>query len=154
MPGIEVRVVTLENEMREVRAILGRMEPLLVRLDERTANLATKAELAEVRADLKAELAEVRSDLKAELAQVRSDVKAELAEVRSDVKAELAEVRADLKAELGEVRSDILVELAGKATKGTVWTVGLTLAGVIVAAMAAGAVYMPYVAALLRRAGP
>ena len=110
MPGIEVRVVTLENEMREVRAILGRMEPLLVRLDERTANLATKAELAEV--------------------------------------------RADLKAELGEVRSDILVELAGKATKGTVWTVGLTLAGVIVAAMAAGAVYMPYVAALLRRAGP
>ena len=45
-------------------------------------------------------------------------------------------------------------ELATKATKGTVWAMGFTVAALFVAALAAGAVYMPYVATLLRRAAP
>ncbi len=85
-PGMEARVAALEAGMKDVRVVLARMEPLLIRIDERTNHLATKA------------------------------------------------------------------ELATKATKATVWAMGFTVAGLFVAALAAGAVYMPYLATLLRRA--
>ena len=54
---------------------------------------------------------------------------------------------------MANVRSDVMVALATKSTRGTVWGMGFTVAGLFVAAMAAGAVFMPYLATLLRRAG-
>ena len=57
------------------------------------------------------------------------------------------------KAELVGTESRLMSELAGKATKGTIWSVGSTLAGLVVAAMAAGAIFIPYVASLLRQTG-
>ena len=53
------------------------------------------------------------------------------------------------KEDVANVRTD----LATKATRGTVWGMGFTVAGLFVAALAAGAIYMPYLATLLRRAG-
>ncbi|WP_299437009.1 hypothetical protein [uncultured Rhodospira sp.] len=47
MSDLTRRVETLENDMREVKGILARMEPMLIRMDERMNHLATKAELAE-----------------------------------------------------------------------------------------------------------
>ena len=79
-----------------------------------------------------------------------------------DVKAVLGDIRLVLtrldertthlatKEDVANVRTD----LASKATRGTVWTMGFTVAALFVAALAAGAVYMPYLATLLRRAGP
>lgn len=95
---MEARVTSLETSMLDVKATLGRLEPLIIRIDERMNHVATKAEL-------------------------------------------------------GGVRSDVLLQLASKATRSTVWAMGLSVAGLVIAALAAGAVYMPYLATLLRRAG-
>ncbi len=60
-----------------------------------TGGVATKADLAEVKAELKADIAEVRT----ELTEVKAELKADIAEVKADtalVRTELAEVKANL----------------------------------------------------------
>ena len=46
-PRMEARVARLEDDMREVKAVLTRIEPLIIRIDATMPHLATKAELAE-----------------------------------------------------------------------------------------------------------
>jgi hypothetical protein len=43
---MEARVARLEEDMREVKAILAQMLPMIVRIDATIPHLATKAELA------------------------------------------------------------------------------------------------------------
>ena len=85
-----------------------RIDKLMDTLVEVRNSMATKEDLAEVRADLgeaKADLGEVKADL--------GEVRADLGEVKADLgeaKADLGEVRADLgevKADLGEVKADL-----------------------------------------------
>ena len=61
-PGMEARVARLEQDMHEVKAVLSRLEPLIVRIDAvigaTLPTLATKAELVELGSGLRAELAE------------------------------------------------------------------------------------------------
>ncbi len=57
------------------------------------------------------------------------------------------------KGDVSQVRTDLMVALASKAGRGTVWTMGATMMGIVLTAAALGAVYMPYFAALLRRVG-
>ena len=95
---LQMRVAALEADVKDVKAVLYRLEPLVVRIDERTHTLVGKGEL-------------------------------------------------------GSLRSDVMVALASKATKGTIWIVGLSLVMLTVAALAAGAMYMLYVAEFLRRTG-
>ena len=56
--ALEARVARLEEGMRDVRAMLGQMLPMIVRIDATLPHLATKAELQTVRADLLAKLSE------------------------------------------------------------------------------------------------
>lgn len=51
-PDLYGRVGRLEADMREVKGALGRLEPLIVRIDAQMPHLATKAEVAALRADL------------------------------------------------------------------------------------------------------
>jgi hypothetical protein len=67
-PLMEARVARLEDDMREVKAILGQMLPMIIRIDATLPHLATKAELTQVRSDLGSEIAQVRSDLNSGLA--------------------------------------------------------------------------------------
>ena len=85
-----------------------RIDKLMDTLVEVRNSMATKEDLAEVRADLgeaKADLGEVKADL--------GEAKADLGEVRADlgeVRADLGEVKADLgevKADLGEAKSNM-----------------------------------------------
>jgi hypothetical protein len=62
-PRMEARVARLEDDMREVKAILAQMLPMIIRIDATLPHLATKAELAQVRSDLGSELAQMRSEL-------------------------------------------------------------------------------------------
>ena len=55
-------------------------------------NVATKADLAEVKAELKADIAIVKTDL----AEVKADLKTDLAEVRAELKSDIAGVEARL----------------------------------------------------------
>jgi len=57
-PGLETRISRIEEDIRDIRAILGRLEPMIIRIDAQLAHLATKAELADLRAELRADLAE------------------------------------------------------------------------------------------------
>ena|SRR5947199_1604490 len=51
-PGLEWRVSRLEEEMREVKATLAQILSIVVRIEATLPHLATKAELAELRAEL------------------------------------------------------------------------------------------------------
>ncbi|QZN96403.1 CCDC90 family protein [Symbiopectobacterium purcellii] len=92
---------------------------LVVRKSHEVADVATKADIAEVnrnvadvRKDLSAEIANVRKDLSAEIANVRKDLSAEIANVRKDLSAEIANVRKDLSAEIADVRKDLSADIA------------------------------------------
>ncbi len=59
--------------------------------------LATKADLAELRGATKADLVELRGATKADLAELRGATKADLAELGGAVKGAIAELRGELK---------------------------------------------------------
>jgi hypothetical protein len=58
----ELRVERVEEDIRDIKAALTRLEPLITRIDERLntelPHLATKAELADLRAELLTQLAD------------------------------------------------------------------------------------------------
>ena len=61
-PRMEARVARLEEDMREVKAVLARLEPMIIRIDAVVSatlpTLATKGDLADLRSELRGELAE------------------------------------------------------------------------------------------------
>jgi phenylalanyl-tRNA synthetase alpha subunit len=73
------------------------------------ADLATKADIAELRTELKADIAELRSEFKADIAELRSEFKAEIAELRSELRQ--AELR--LEAKIETMKADILHRVFG-----------------------------------------
>ena len=63
------------------------------------ANLATKADIEAVKAEIEA----LRHETKTDLAKVESGLKAEIAKVEAGLKAEITKVEAGLKAEIAKV---------------------------------------------------
>ena len=66
--GVEARVGRLEQDVGDIKATLGRLEPMIVRIDAQLPYLATKAEFAQLRTEMahlatKEEVANVRADL-------------------------------------------------------------------------------------------
>ncbi len=111
------------------------------------SNLATRADIVEVKADLeklrlatKADIAEVKADIEklrlatqVDIAEVKADIEklrlatqAEIAEVKADIE----KLRADTRADIAEVRADI----ANTAARLTRWIIGAMIAqiGVVV----------------------
>jgi hypothetical protein len=91
-PGLEARVARLEadvahmrGDIAEIKATLNRLAPLIDEfrgfLAATLPTLATKAELAELRAVLKSDVAALRVGLKSEMAEPR----VELAELRAEI---------------------------------------------------------------------
>ena len=92
-------------------------------------NLATKADIEEVRADLaaikgdvetrtaaveaglKADIAKVEAALKADIAKVEAALKADIAKVEAGLKADIAKVEAGLKADIAKVERDLSVKM-------------------------------------------
>jgi len=66
-------------------------------------NVATKADLTEVRAVLEADIATVKADLTADVAAVKAD----LEQLRTETKADLAAVQAKLEADIAGVRTEM-----------------------------------------------
>ncbi len=147
-PAMEARVSRLEEDMREVKATLPRMEASIIRIETMLAatlpHLATKADLAELRTEMKADYASLRTEMKAdnaglrsETADLRTEMKADYASLRTEMKADYASLRtetkegdASLKAEMAdlktELKSDIArieVALADKPGRTYLWAV-------------------------------
>ncbi len=68
------------------------------------AELATKADLSDMRADLKAEIAELRAELRAGIAELRAELRAEIAALHG----ELREVELRFEARFEALKADIL----------------------------------------------
>jgi F0F1-type ATP synthase membrane subunit b/b' len=71
--------------------------------DADTSQVASKADITELRHDL----GETKAELKADLAALKAELKADLAALRTEAKADLAalkaEAKADLQSEIGRV---------------------------------------------------
>ena len=83
------------------------------------SEVATKTDLAEVKAELKTDIAEVKTELKTDIAEVKAELKAEIAEIKADLKTEIAEVKteiAEVKAELKTDIAELKTEIAGIKT--------------------------------------
>ena len=83
-------------------------------------NVATKADLAEVKAELKSDIAVVRADLKSDIAAVKAD----LAEVKAELKSDIAAVKTDI----AEVEARLYRHLWMMAAGIVGLTVSLTVA--------------------------
>jgi hypothetical protein len=127
-PNHEARISRLENDVQDIKATLGQMVPMLVRIDSMLSatlpHLATKAEVAELRTELKSDMANLRAEVKSDMASLRSEVKSDLANLRADIQADMGKLRSDVQADVGnlrtEVKSDtsaIMTTLAHLATK-------------------------------------
>lgn len=162
-PGIEPRLSRVEEDMREVKGVLGQIVPLLTRIDATLSStlphLATKAELVattmalsrEIRADVSTQLAVLRSEVFGEIGVLKTDltgVKADLNSVKTDVgsvKTDLGSVKTDLaamKMELGgailNLRAEMQAGLSDKPSKAYLWGVLGVLVAATVASYGAG----------------
>ena len=157
---MEDRVARLEGDMQDVKSLLSRLEPMIIRIDATLTStiphLATRAEVATlcsgldresaaVRSDMTQEFAAVRSEMKQEFAAVRSEMKQEFAAVRSDMTQEFAAVRSDMKQEFAAVRFDVNRDISGlrlemthKLAELPTRTYMLGILGVLITAYAAG----------------
>ena len=137
---------------RAVKALCeaGAAEPLAEAFvetigDAVSGNVATKADIADVRADvdrvettLKADIDRVETTLKADIA----DVKAEIAESEARVQVKIAEVQAETKAdiagvraEVANVRAELKTEIGGLEGRlyRQLWLMAVGIAGLTVA---------------------
>ena len=73
-------------------------------LDQKMTNeVATKSDIALVRAEISA----LRTEMHAEIAALRSEMRAEIAALRSEMRAEIAALRAEMKAENAALREEM-----------------------------------------------
>ena len=128
--GLEPRVARLEADVAEIKSILNRLAP---RIDEmygfliaKLPELATKAEVAELRTETKTEIAELRSETKTEIAELRSETRTEFAAVRT----EMAALRTELKSDIAELRIEIMQRPTRRQTVFDIFSV-VSLIGVI-----------------------
>jgi hypothetical protein len=71
MDDVLRRITALESDMKEAKAILGRLEPVIVRIDERTKDMPSAKEFGEVKGRvMQLPTGEAFGELKGKLAQV------------------------------------------------------------------------------------
>jgi hypothetical protein len=143
--------------MHEVKSTLGRLEPLIVSIHAQMPYLATKAELERVRADLEIKIEAVRGSLEARIEAVRGSLEArieavqgsletKIETVRGSLETKIETVRGSLEAKIEGVRGEVQAGLAGKPGYGAMWSMAIALFALVVAAIAAGAAYLPLLA--------
>ena len=91
-PWMDARVTRLEEDVGEIEAILRYLQPMIVRMDARMPEMATKADLMAVRTELKEDVAGVRL----EVAGLRTDLMSVMAVVRMEAKADIVDVKIAL----------------------------------------------------------
>lgn len=83
--------------------------------------LATKLDLAEVKAELKTEIQSLRTELKDEIAAVRTELRGDIATVRTD----MTTLRGELRAEIRDAKNSMLTWTIG--VLGTLYVLGFGL---------------------------
>jgi predicted nucleic acid-binding Zn-ribbon protein len=88
--------------------------------------VATKADMAELRA----EMAALRTELKGDLTAVQAKLEAEIAAVQAKLEAEIAAVQAKLEAEIAAVKTDMAEQFA--ALYKQLWVMAVGIVGLTV----------------------
>ncbi len=87
--AMEDRVTRLEDDMHDVKSVLSRLEPMIVRIDATLTStlphLATKADLVELRVETRTEISTLSTELRTEMADLSTGLRAEMAGLRVDV---------------------------------------------------------------------
>lgn len=102
-----IDTLKVAKRLREAGFTEPQAEAVVAAVQEATggADLATTADIAELRTELKADIAE----LKAEMAALRAEVRAEIADLRS----ELQQSELRLEAKIEAIKADILNRVFG-----------------------------------------
>ena len=151
-PDHEVRISRLEDDVRDGKATLAQMVPMLVRIDSMLTatlpHLATKAEFAELRAEVKSDIAGLRTEVKSDLAELRAESRSDLGGLRAQVNSDVGGLRTVVKSDTSAIIATLAhlatkAELAEKPSKAYLW-------GVLAALIAAYATGLAGLAILLR----
>ncbi|AHF72826.1 hypothetical protein SOPEG_0024 [Candidatus Sodalis pierantonius str. SOPE] len=122
---------------------------LVVRKSHEVADLATKADIADVKrdfADLRKDFSSEITTIKRDIDDVRKDLSAEIANVRKDLSIEITTVRKDLSAEikLRFDKADTQIALLRKDVESIATGLLLKLGGVIVLTISASTAIMKF----------
>jgi multidrug efflux pump subunit AcrA (membrane-fusion protein) len=98
--------------------------------------LATKADLAQLRADLQQQIAELRADLQQQIAELGADLQQQIAELGADLQQQIAAVRSDLQQQIAALRGDIQRDIAETKADILKWMFGMIAGAVIINVMA------------------
>jgi phosphoglycerate-specific signal transduction histidine kinase len=142
---MEDRVARLEDDMQEVKSVLSRLEPMIVRIDATLTatlpNLATKAELADLRADVTREISGLRNDnislraeMTTEIGSLRADMTTEITSLRSEMTTEIGSLRSEMTKEIATLRTEMIARFADVPTKTYLWGI----LGVLITACGSG----------------
>lgn len=71
---------------------------------EARADLATKGDLAELKAATTADIAALKTELKADIAALKAEVKADMAALRAELKGDISQLRTDM----AEMKADLI----------------------------------------------
>ena len=91
------------------------IEERLARLEGVYDHLASKADLAELRAILKDDIARIESEFKDDIARVESNVKDDIARVEREFKNDIARLQAEIAELKGSIKMLLVVMTSGLA---------------------------------------
>lgn len=108
------------------------------------ADVATKRDLAELRAELRADMERLRAEVMSEIDGVRSELRGEIGQLRAEVMGEIHALRSEMRSEMGQLRSEIgqlraemrselgqlrseMGQLRAEASSNFRWTIGTIL---------------------------
>ena len=97
--------LSLTNALAAADIDRGKAERIATEIFDATGNVATKADVAELRA----EIGELRTASKADVAELRSELKADILELRSELKADIL----DLRSEFARLETRLTLRLGG-----------------------------------------
>lgn len=80
----------------------------IVALEASYEHVATKADIANLRAELKGDIASLRAELKGDIANFRTELKDDIASSKGELKGDIASVRDELKGDIGSLRTDFV----------------------------------------------
>jgi hypothetical protein len=131
---MEERVSRLEDDMQGVKSVLSRLEPMIVRIDATLTatlpNLATKAEVADLRSDMTREMSVLRTDMTEGFSRLRAEAAQDVSRLTNDN----TRLRAEMTSEIATLRSEMIARFADVPTKTYLWGI----LGVLITAYGSG----------------
>ena len=73
--------------------------------DAMTGNVATKADVTELRAATERDIAELRTAMEQAIASLRAEMKHDIADLRAEMKHDIADLRAEMKHDIADLRA-------------------------------------------------